>query len=167
MDRRLFFKTAALLGLEASSLQAGVKGDPVVHFVDDPGEWFSVRHGWVTCDAERTPNGSWSCEITIYVRQIDFEGGFQERRMVPTDLLKSALEEAGLETEFDGCPLFPSLVGHLPPSASPSSVLTSIRQIMDGADQRSLWVDLFPQEWANYRMSIPAPGPEIRVPRPA
>ena len=142
------------LGLEVSSIQA----------VDHPGEWFSVRHAWIRCDAERKPSGSWGIEITIYVRQSDPEGVFMEKRMVPTPLMKEALEKAGLATKFDGSSLYPSLVGELPPCASPSSVLASISQVMDGADQRKLWNDPFPDEWEQYSIPTSPPAHEILLP---
>jgi hypothetical protein len=42
MDRRLFLKSAALLGLQASSVQTAKPGGAVVHYVDNPGEWWSA-----------------------------------------------------------------------------------------------------------------------------
>jgi hypothetical protein len=165
MDRRLFLKTAALTGLEMLSPKAETVGDAVINYIEDgSADWFSVRHGWITCDAERNPNGSWAFEITIYVRQIDSEGGFMERRMVPTPLMKKALAEAGLATEFDGCSLYPSLIGELPVFATPSGVLASISQAMSRFDESSLWFDLFPDEWQDFRTPIPAPGSELWVP---
>lgn len=99
MNRRSFMRTATAIGLGASlKTEASCSSPhwPPVHYVDDVSDkWFFIQHNWICCNAECQPNDLWHLEVWPFVGQRDQEGGYKERRLIPSTALKDRLAEQG------------------------------------------------------------------------
>jgi hypothetical protein len=153
MDRRRFMMAALSLGVVVKAKATELRVDqPLIHFVDDePGEWFVIQYGWICAHAERLAGGGpWKVEVWPFVGRHDKQGGYCERRLVPSSALKEKLIQGGFVCEFSGEPmhLLPALVGQT--NLGPFQLYRVVAKAVHGCAQGRLWYDPSPEEWRNF-----------------
>ena len=70
------------------------------------------------------------------------------RRMVPTELLRTRLEDVGVAVEFDGQPMYPALVGTS--LLGPAQLHQRMAMVLGGCDWTALYCDPEPWEWREF-----------------
>jgi hypothetical protein len=108
---------------------------------------FLLECGCLWCGGQRQGQG-WAVAFTVYIARTRPDGALMLRRMVPTELLRTRLEDIGVAVEFDGQPMYPALVGTS--AFGPAQLHQRMAMALGGCDWTVLYCDPEPWEWREF-----------------
>lgn len=110
--------------------------------VDDGCDGFTIECHGLSCGAGREDDGSWHLSFTIEVTTTFAFGPIVTRRKNPSPTLREKLASiVGIETEFDGEPIYLSLVGRVSCKPNPNEMLAKMQRLIATVGLPSLYTE--------------------------
>jgi len=99
--------------------------------IDDGVDAVIITCRGLSCAANREDDGSWRVSFTIWMTTTYAVGPIVTKRKVPsTTLQEKLLSILGIETRFEGHPIYLSLVGRVPCTPDPDELLAKMKDLM-------------------------------------
>lgn len=97
----------------------------------------------LTVSVDRQDDGCWLLQVDVHVRDDD-----KLEQKIPTTLLQRYVQIAlGVETEFAGNGVYPSLVGQLTERPDPTEFYRKVEAMLKDTDLELFWREPQPAAW--------------------
>lgn len=110
--------------------------------IDDGCDGFTIECRGLSCGAGREDDGSWNLSFTIWVTTTMPFGPIVTRRKNPSTAMQAKLLSIiGIETRFDGEPIYSSLIASLPCRPDPDGLLAKMKELMGSVELSLLYTE--------------------------
>lgn len=135
MNRRTFLQSAAALGFWQPNSK---KPKPLIKKYDGS---YLIEVGCLRCSMEKTRTGS-TLLFGVIITSNPEPGIIEETRMIPTEFLKSSLEQVGFPVVWERWhPDYSFLTASLDHSPCPHGIAARLRRVLSGNDSRLFHVE--------------------------